>query len=325
MAKRMTFKECALAYIEDQRPGWKNAKTGDQWEASLEAYAFPVIGSLPVGAIDTGLVMQVLKGPVLGKDGKAEGPLWTARPETASRVRTRIGAILDYAETNGFREPGKNPTTWKGHLANNLPARSKVRAVVGHAALPVADIAGFMSDLRDRSGLAARALELTILTAARTSEVLGARWAEIDLGRGVWTLPAERMKSGREHRVPLSERAVELLRDLHPEKGQPFVFPSASTGGPLSNMAMLALLKRMGRGDLTAHGFRSTFRDWAAESGVPRDLAEACLAHAITNKAEAAYLRSDVLERRRTVMQSWADRCKGVSPAASVTPLRGAA
>jgi integrase len=326
VAKHMTFKECAEAFIRDHEAGWKNgSKTADQWRASLRDYAYPLIGSLPVGAIDTALVLKVLKGDVKDKDDRTEGPLWTARPETASRVRTRIGAILDYAETSGFRAPGKNPTAWKGHLSNSLPARSKVRAVVGHAALPIAETPAFMAALRERGGLAARALELTILTAARTNEVLGARLAEIDLDKAVWIIPAERMKGQREHRVPLSVRAVDLLRDLMPEPGQEFVFPSVSTGKPLSNMAMLATLKRMGRGDLTAHGFRSTFRDWAAENGIVRDLAEACLAHAITNKAEAAYLRSDVLERRRPVMQAWADYCAGASANANVEPIRGVA
>jgi integrase len=321
-AKAMTFKECAAAYIADHRAGWKNPKTGDQWEASLAAYAFPLLGSLPVAAIDTGLVMKVLKGDVLDKDGKPEGPLWTARPETASRVRGRMEVILDWAETNGYREPGKNPARWKGHLDNNLPAKSKVRPVVGHAALPVEDVAAFMASLRERPGLSARALELAILTAARTNEVIGAKWTELDLDKATWIIPRERMKSGREHRVPLSKRAVDILTELQPESGQgPFVFPSGSTDKPLSNMAMLKLLERMGRADLTAHGFRSTFRDWCAESGIARDLAEVCLAHAVTNKAEAAYLRSDVLERRRPVMQSWADYCAGVV-ADNVKPMR---
>ncbi len=321
VAKSMTFKQCAQAYIADHRAGWKNEKTGDQWASSLEAYAYPVVGALPVGEIDTGLVMKVLKGEIRDP-GKDPAPLWTARPETASRVRGRIEVILDWAETNGHREPGKNPARWKGHLENNLPAKSKVRPVEGHAALPVPEAADFMSKLRARPGLSARALELAILTAARTSEVLGARWAELDLDKAVWIIPAGRMKSRREHRVALSDRAVEILRDLASEAGgQEIVFPGPAGKKPLSNMSMLKLLERMGRDDLTAHGFRSTFRDWCAESGIPRDLAEVCLAHTVSNKAEAAYLRSDVLERRRPVMQAWAKFCAGVPAADNVKPF----
>jgi integrase len=323
-AKAMTFKECAEAYIRDHRAGWKNGKTGDQWQASLEAYAYPIIGPLPVQTVDTGLVMKVLKAEVRDP-GKEPATLWTARPETASRVRGRMEVILDWAETNGHREPGKNPARWKGHLENNLPAKSKVRPVKGHAALPVPETADFMSRLRARPGLSARALELTILTAARTNETLGARWAELDLDKAVWIIPAGRMKSQREHRVALSNRAVEILRELASEEaGQEYVFPGGSVGNPLSNMAMLKLLARMGRNDLTAHGFRSTFRDWCAESGIPRDLAEVCLAHTISNKAEAAYLRSDVLERRRPVMQAWADYCAAAPAGENVQPLRKA-
>ncbi len=322
-AKAMTFKECAVAYIKDHRAGWKNPKSADQWEASLATYAYPIIGPLPVGAVDTGLVMKVLKAEVRDA-GKDPEPFWTARPETASRVRGRVEVILDWAETNGYREPGKNPARWKGHLDNNLPRTSKVRAVVGHPALPLDQMAAFTADLRARPGSAARALEFVILTATRTTEVREARWSEIDLEKALWTIPAARMKGGREHRVPLSKRAVEILADLRQDDARgEFVFPGGKTGKPLSNNAMLALLERMARGDLTAHGFRSTFRDWCAESGIPRDLAEVCLAHAITSKAEAAYLRSDVLERRRPVMQSWADFCAGVK-ASNVTPMQKA-
>lgn len=318
VARSMTFKQCAQAYIADHRAGWKNHKTGDQWAASLETYAYPVLGALPVGAIDTGLVMKVLKGEIRDA-GKDPATLWTARPETASRVRGRIEVILDWAETNGYREPGKNPARWKGHLENNLPAKSKVRPVEGHAALPVPETADFMTKLGARSGLSARALELTILTAARTSEVLGARWTELDLDKAVWILPAGRMKSRREHRVALSARAVEILRELSSNGGGlGLVFPGASGTKSLSNMSMLKLLECMGRKDLTAHGFRSTFRDWCAESGIPRDLAEVCLAHTVSNKAEAAYLRSDVLEHRRPVMEAWAKFCAGMPAADNV-------
>jgi integrase len=313
-ARSKTFKECAAAYISDHRAGWKNAKTGDQWEASLVAYAYPSIGPVAVDAIDTDLVMCILRADVGHKDGQAEGPFWEVRPETASRVRTRISAILDWAETKGLREPSKNPARWRGHLENLLPPRSKVRAVVSHAALPVSDMPTFLAASRVRVGMASRALEFAILTAARTTEVREAPWSEIDLAKAVWTVPAARMKGGRDHRVPLSTQAVAILQGLRSGgDGQGFVFEGGQRGHALSNNALLAALARMGRGDLTAHGFRSTFRDWCAETGVPRDLAEASLAHAISNKTEAAYLKSDVLERRRAVMQAWGDYCDGRS------------
>jgi integrase len=308
-AKAMTFRQCAEAYISDHRAGWSGRKTGAQWEASLSTYAYPVLGDLPVQDVDTGLVMKVLKSEVKKPDGAVEGTLWTARPETASRVRSRIENILDWAETNGHRPQGKNPARWKGHLENNLPAKSRVRAVVGHAALPAREVPAFMQQLRGREGLSSRALEFVVLTAARTSEVLEARWAEFDLESAVWVVPAARMKARTEHRVPLSSRAVEILTDLKAAKLDPrLVFPG-KTGRPISNMSLLMQMRRMKRDDITAHGFRSTFRDWCADRGVARDLAEVCLAHAISSKAEAAYLRSDVLERRRPIMQDWADFC----------------
>ena len=328
VAKSMTFRQCAQAYIEDHKAGWKNPKTGDQWEASLAAYAYPVIGDLPVQAVDTGLVMKVLKTEIRDP-GKEPDTLWNARSETASRVRGRMEVILDWAETNGYRDPGKNPARWKGHLDNNLPARAQVRKVEHHPHLPVDEVGAFMVRLRQREGLSARALELAILTAARTSEVLGARWSELDLDRAVWVIPAERMKARREHRVALSDKAVQLLRAIKKDElSAAFVFPNQAGTKSLSNMSMLALLARMGRTDLTAHGFRSTFRMWCAENGIPRDLAEVCLSHAVGNAVEAAYQRSDVLERRRPVMQAWADYCAALPMGDNVTALataRGAA
>jgi integrase len=321
VAKSMTFRQCAHAYIGDHRAGWKNAKTAAQWDASLSTYAYTVIGSLPVQSIDTGLVMKVLKTEIRDP-GKGPEPLWTARPETASRIRGRMEVILDWAETNGHRDPGKNPARWKGHLDNNLTARSQVRAVEHHAALPFEEIADFMAILRGREAMAAKALELAILTAARTSEVLGARWDEVDLEKAVWTLPPERMKARRVHTVPLSAQAVKLLRGVKSDQlSAVFVFPSNKPGQALSNMSMLSLLKRMGRDDLTAHGFRSTFRMWAASHGIPRDLAEICLAHAVGDKVEAAYQRSDVLERRRPVMQAWAAFTEARAVGDNIRPL----
>src|SRR5262245_7778210 len=253
-AKAVTFKECAARYIASHSAGWRNPKHAAQWEATLATYAEPVIGGLSVQAIDTALVHKVLE------------PIWTRKPETASRVRGRIEAILDWAKVRGYRT-GETSARWRGHLDKLLPARSKVRRVEHHAALPYAELPGFLARLREQAGVAARALEFSILTAARTGEVVGARWNEIDFLEKTWTVPATRMKAGRGHRVPLSERALAILEEVRPlrhaEDG--FVFPGAKLSRPLSNMAFLMLLRRMGRGDLTVHGFRSTFRDWCAE------------------------------------------------------------
>lgn len=288
-----TFDKCAEAYIKAQASGWKNAKHASQWKNTLSQYASPVFGSLPVDQIDTDKVMQVLE------------PIWHSKTETASRVRGRIESILSWSITRQYRQ-GPNPALWRGHLSTLLPKRSKVQKVIHHAALPYTEIDAFMIELRKRSGLSARALELTILTATRTIEILGAKWSEFDLVDNLWVIPGERMKAGHEHRVPLSRQAVTLLEDM-PHLND-WVFPGQG-GKPLSNMAMLTLLqKRMGRSDLTVHGFRSTFRDWAAEvSTYPREVAEAALAHVLTNKAEAAYQRGDLLEKRSDMMQQWAE------------------
>jgi integrase len=319
IAKGRIFRECAAEFIEKNRAGWRNAKHAAQWTATLATYVYPTLGELPVSAIDAGLVVQVLD------------PIWTEKPETASRVRGRIEAVLDAATVRGFRQ-GPNPAQWKGNLAHILPARGKVRGVEHHAALPIDDIPEFLETLRGREGMAARALEFTILTAARTGEVLGARWGEIDLDAKVWTVPAVRMKAGREHRVPLSEAAVvvlesvrplALMRDDKPDLTAP-VFPGPRRALPMSNMVMLMLLRRMKRGDLTAHGFRSTFSDWAAErTGYPREVVEMALAHAVENKVEAAYRRGDLFEKRRQLAEAWARFCAAPSAAgAGVVPLR---
>jgi integrase len=305
-AKAMTFSECAENYIKSHRAGWRNAKHAAQWEATLATYALPIIGALPVQAIDTALVMRVMEQEVDG------APFWTARPETASRLRGRIEAILDWAKTRNYRE-GENPARWKGHLDNQLPARGKVRKVVHHAALPYADLATFMVALRKQDGIAARALEFAILTAARTNEVLGARWSEINIAARMWTVPATRMKAAKEHRVPLSESAIAILDDMQKVSSGDdggFVFPGLKRGRPLSNMALLMTLRRMKRDDLTAHGFRSTFKDWATErTNFPSEAAELALAHTVPDKVEAAYRRGDLFERRRRMMQAWADFC----------------
>ncbi len=295
-AKQMTFEQCADAYITAHRPGWRNVKHGKQWESTLRTYAYPHFGSLPVADIDLAMVMNALR------------PIWTEKTETASRVRGRIEAILDWATVNGYRS-GENPARWKGHLEHALPAPQKVAKVKHHAALPYADVAEFVSDLREREGVSARALEFAILTAARSGEVIGAQWHEIDLDNALWTIPAERMKSAKEHRVPLSDRAVEILRSLPRERENVFVFIGPRKSG-LSNMALGMTLRRMNRADITVHGFRSTFRDWVAEqTSYANEVAEMALAHTVGDKVEAAYRRGDLFEKRRRIMSDWARFC----------------
>ena len=308
-ARSKTFAECAEAYIKAHRTGWRNAKHGAQWEATLNTYATPLFGSLPIQAIDTALVMKVLE------------PIWTEKTETASRVRGRIESVLDWAKVRGYRA-GENPARWRGHLDKLLPRRSKVAKVKHHAALPYADAGAFMRELRGREGTAPTALEFLILTAARVSEAVDAKWNEIDLKQRLWVVPAERMKTGREHRIPLSDAAVKLLKAQAEKKQSDFVFPGWRTNKPLTGAACLKLLDDMKRPALTVHGFRSTFRDWCAEqTNYPREIAEAALAHVISNKAEAAYQRGDLLERRRLLMQAWADYCSRTK-STKVVPLR---
>jgi integrase len=316
-AKAVTFKQCGEAYIKAHRVGWRNAKHAAQWEATLTTYADPVIGGLSVQAIDTALVMKVLEQDVHGKSGQPSTALWTARPETASRLRGRIESILDWAKVRGYRD-GENPARWRGHLDKLLPARSKVRKVRHHAALPYAELPSFMADLRGQDGIAARALEFAILTVARTGEVIGARLDELDTDDKLWTVPASRMKAGKEHRVPLCPRTLTILDEMHalvggadePDVTKTFIFPGGRRRQPLSNMAFLMLLRRMGRADLTVHGFRSTFRDWAAErTNFPSEVAEMALAHTISSKVEQAYRRGDLFERRRRLMAAWEACC----------------
>jgi integrase len=296
-AKAITFQQCAKGYIEAHRAGWKNAKHAQQWENTLTTYAYPVFGSLPVASVDTTLVMHCLE------------PIWKNKAETAGRVRGRVESVLDWATVRGYRA-GDNPARWRGHLDKLLPARAKVQKVEHHAALPYEDMPAFVAALRQQTGVAARALEFTILTATRTSEVLGAVWSEINPNDRVWTIPAVRMKAGVEHRVPLCDRAMKILKGLGPPSGR-YVFPGQRLRQPLSNMAMLMLLKRMQYESLTVHGFRSTFRDWAAEkTNTPHEVCEMALAHAIGNKAEAAYRRGDLFERRRTLMADWQRYCE---------------
>ena len=274
----------------------------------------PVIGELPVGAIDTSHVARVL------------GSIWSAKPETASRIRGRIEAVLDFAKVHQWRT-GENPARWKGHLENVLPRRSKVQAIVHHAALPWREIGTFMSMLERREEIAGLALRFAILTAARSGEVGGSRWSEIDLQHAVWTVPGPRMKAGREHRVPLSEAALAVLRlaaRLRDGTSDSHVFPGRKPGQALSPQSLRDVLHRMGRGDLTPHGFRSTFRDWAAETGKPADIAEAALAHTLGSKTQTAYQRGDLLDRRRRLMDQWAVFCATVASDGEVIALRGA-
>lgn len=293
-ARAITFKTAAEKLVAAHEAGWRNEKHAAQWRSTLATYCYPIAGDLAVAAIDTAIVMKILE------------PIWTAKPETASRVRGRIEKVLDWASARGCRY-GENPARWRGHLDKLLPAPGKVARVKHHAAIPYAELSGFMAELRAQGGTAARALEFSILTAARTSETLRARRCELDLAAGIWTVPADRMKAGIEHRVPLSDRAIEILATL--PKGE-IVFPGAKPGEPLSGMALLMTLRRMGRGAFTVHGFRSTFRDWAAETtGFSGDVCEAALAHTIRNRSEAAYRRGDMLEKRRRLMDAWADFC----------------
>jgi integrase len=290
-AKAIMFADAAANYIAAHEPSWRNDKHRAQWKSSLATYAFPIIGTVSVAAIDTTLVLKVID------------PIWRSKPETAARLRGRIEAVLNWAIARGLRQ-GDNPARWKGHLSNLLPSRSKVQTVKHHAALPYDELPTFMTQLRARNGSGARALELTVLTGLRTSEVIGARWQEFDLQRKLWTVPADRMKAKREHRVPLSNRVIAILDHL-PKEGD-LLFPGERSGKSLSNMAMLTVLDRLGRRDLTVHGFRSTFRDWAAErTNFPNHVVEMALAHTIGNKVEAAYRRGDLFEKRARLMEAW--------------------
>lgn len=303
-AKAKTFEECASAYIEANRAGWKNEKHAQQWQNTLATYVHPKFGHLPVASINTGMVLEVLQQTV----GSAGQNLWLHKTETASRLRGRIESILDWATFRGYRQ-GDNPARWKGHLEHELPARNKVQKVEHHAALPYVEIPEFMAELRAKEGVSARALEFAILTAARSGEVRGAKWSEIDLKTCTWTIPGERMKAGKEHRVPLANEVITLLNALPREEGSDQVF-IAPKGGQLSDMALTAVLRRMGRNGLTQHGFRSTFRDWAGETtAYPREVCEHALAHRLADGVEAAYQRGDLLAKRAGLMADWAKHC----------------
>lgn len=310
-ATSITFAQAADAYIATHRAGLKNVKHAAQWATTIAAYAEPRLGKLSVADISTGLVHQVLE------------PIWVTKPETAKRVRGRIESILDWARVKGYRT-GENPARWRGNLDKLLPKQSQVHKVRHHSAMPYDALPAFMAELRQQSGSAARALEFCILTAARTGEVLTARPSEID-GKGVWTVPGERMKGGQTHRVPLPKRALELAG----AGGGTYLFPSRyHPDKHLSNMAMLMLLEHMGHDDVTVHGFRSTFKDWARDrTRFDNYAVEAALAHISGDKVERAYARSDVLEKRRQLMDAWSQFCETppvAEGAGKVVPLRSA-
>jgi integrase len=300
-ASAVPFETAAIRYIEAHAAGWRNAKHAAQWTATLRTYAFPEIGAVAVADVDTAGVLAVLE------------PLWKAgKIETGVRVRGRIEAVLDYASARGWRQKGFNPAAWKGHLSHTLAAPTKVRKVVHHPALPWKELPEFWPLLCERQGIAAMALRFGIMTAARSGEIRGARWSEIDRAEATWNIAADRMKGGRPHRVPLQMAALTILEQVAqlPDTGPgDLVFPGMKTSVALSDMSVTAVLRRMGRGDLTVHGFRSTFRDWAAETGQPADIAEAALAHVVGDKTVAAYQRGDLLDRRRKLMEAWAAFC----------------
>jgi integrase len=309
-ARGVTFQECAAQYLAAHRSGWRSNKHAQDWTSSIRDHVLPVIGDLSVSSIDTAAVMRVLE------------PIWRDRTETASRVRGRIESALDWAKVRGYRD-GENPARWRGHLDHLLPTKSKVWKVEHHAAMPYTELPVFMVALREEEDIAAKALQFMILTAARSGEVLGARWSEIDLRAAIWTVPAERMKGHREHRVPLSQQAVELLQEL-PRDGGVVFYRSRHPNRPLLHHSEpVQILRRMGRSE-TVHGFRSSFRDWAADTtAYPNHVVEQALAHSISNAVEAAYRRGDLFDKRRKLMDAWATFCN--SPPVErgdVVPLR---
>jgi integrase len=295
-ARTLTFRQAAEAYIAVNRSVWRNAEHARQWPSTLEAYAYPVFGDLPVASVDVNLVRKAL------------APIWQTKAVTAGRVRGRIERILDWATASELRT-GDNPARWNGPLRHLLP-RAKPLAAKHHASLPYAEMPSFMAALRSEEGVAARALEFTILTAARIGEVLYATWNEIDMNGAIWAVPPERIKAHRLHRVPLSEPALVILQAMGAVGSGSYVFPGVAAGRPVNRDTSRRLLERMGHGTMTSHGFRATFRTWAQEStNFPRDVAELALAHATKDRTESAYARSDLLEKRRLLMDAWARHC----------------
>ncbi|WP_349281412.1 tyrosine-type recombinase/integrase [Polaromonas hydrogenivorans] len=291
-ASLITFEAAAHAFMDAKSAEWSNPKHAAQWSATLTTYVYPTIGKLHVADVQQAHILQILQ------------PIWATKTETASRLRGRIENVLDWAKARGYRKD-ENPARWRGHLDKLLSAPEKTTKTVHHPAVPINEAPAFYAALQQRAGMAARALELALLTAARSGEVRGAVWAEFDLNAGVWAIPAGRMKARKEHRVPLSTSAIRILRTLPHVEGSEFVFP-APRGGKLSDMALTAVMRRMGL-EYVPHGLRSTFRDWVAErTSYPRDMAEMALAHTLTDAVEAAYRRGDMLEKRRAMMDAWA-------------------
>ena len=303
-ASRMTFAECAKAYLTEHLSSFRNEKHRKQWETSL-GRANKAFGEVSVAGIDTAMLIKFLH------------PIWARTPETGSRIRGRVEQVLNWATARGFRQ-GENVARWRGHLEHLLKARPKAEH---HAAMPVDQLPDFMARLRERNSISARALELLILTATRTGETINATWQEIDLNAATWTIPAARMKAGREHTIPLTDRAVVILASL-PRTGD-FVFPGARDGKPLSNMALLEQLRGLDANGYRVHGFRSTFRDWAGDcTTFERGVIEHALAHGLADKTEAAYRRSTALDKRRRLMAAWAFYCEGEkAEGATVTPI----
>lgn len=302
-ARAITFAACAEAYIANHKGAWKGARHAKQWMSSLEAYACPALGGLPVSRIDTAAVMSVL------------GPIWTQKPETAARLRGRIESVLDFATSAGYRS-GENPARWRGHLANLLPRKSKVAQVKHYQALPYAAMPAFMTLLRQRTEVADYALQFAILTAVRSGEALAATWDEFDLEAKLWTIPAERMKAKRDHIVPLSDAVLVVLAKMRMirQPGVGVVFAGRRRGRPLGHGQLLRTIAALGYRGVTTHGMRSAFRDWAGDcTAFPRELAEAALAHVVGDKSETAYRRSTAIEKRRCLMQAWADYCGSVN------------
>jgi integrase len=309
VATTLTFKQCTDAFIEKQSAEWRSGKHEKQWRATLEKYANPVIGSLPMRDITDDHILEILE------------PIWTTKTETATRVRGRIENIWDFGKAKKYCD-GENPARWRGHLDKHLAKPKKIARVKHFAALPYAELAEFFAELQKQMGMGARALEFAILTAARSGEVRGATWAEIDLDAATWTIPEGRMKASKEHRIPLSAAAIKLLEALPRIDGTDLLFPSAKNT-PLSDMTLTAVLRRMNRSDITAHGFRSCFRDWAGETtSHPREVIEHALAHQLADKAEAAYARGTLFDKRRRLMDDWARYATTPRLPASVTPIR---
>ena len=312
-AAAVTFDTVADMYVRAHEAAWRDPRHQRQWRSSLSRYVTPIIGDMAVGEVNTGAVMRIIE------------PLWGEKTETGSQVRGRIECILDYAKARGWRE-GENPARWRGHLDKLLPQRRKAQRVEHYAALDWREVGAFMARLQQLNTIPALCLEFAILTAARSGEVRGARWDEFDLAHGVWTIPGERMKSGREHRASLSEPAMAVLRQMAKFGSNPadLVFPGARTGSVMSDVTLSLVVRAAGGAGATVHGFRSTFRDWCAEvTNYPRELAEAALAHVVSNKVEAAYQRGDLLERRRRLMRDWGEFCSREPVAGEVVTLHG--